>query len=187
MVVGVVESAAAGVGASATGAEAPPCPSGRNSSTSSPSFPMAATVASTGTSSSASQKRASTDPEAVDSRSKLALSVSITASTSPSATWSPTFTFHSVRMQLSTDCPWRGIITGVAMSCFLLLLLGVVLNKAGKTNFFCLVRIGKQDNLTRLFRHNFVGISFVWIGGGQSVLQAKTHGANKCFVHMNLS
>ena len=106
-----------GSGSAAGGAEGS-APAGRRSSTFSPSSPMAATFAKTGTSSSASQKSARTFPEAVDSRSKLALSVSMTARTSPSATSCPTSTFHSVRMQLSTDCPWRGIMIGVAMVIF---------------------------------------------------------------------
>ena len=107
------------VDSSSAATEAEACPSGRKGSVSSPSSPTTATFAKTGTSSSASQKRARIFPAAVDSRSKLALSVSITASTSPSATASPTLTFHSVRIQLSTDCPWRGMMIGVAISIIL--------------------------------------------------------------------
>ncbi len=114
----IVSSIWDGVG-SPTGVET--APEGRNSSAPSPSSPTAATLASTGTSSSGSQKSSRTVPEAVDSKSKLALSVSITAKTSPSETTSPTCTFHSVRIQLSTDCPWRGMMIGVAMNTSLLL------------------------------------------------------------------
>ncbi len=50
------------------------------------------------------------------STSNVALSVSMFASGCPCSTVLFGATTHSTRMQLSTDCPCRGMMTGVAMS-----------------------------------------------------------------------
>ncbi|MPM29344.1 hypothetical protein SDC9_75884 [bioreactor metagenome] len=84
-------------------------------STFSPASPTTAMGTMTGTSAPSSNRRASTTPSAVDSTSMVDLSVSAEHSTSPTATLSPSFTFHSTMMQDSTEFPCLGITTCCAI------------------------------------------------------------------------
>ena len=87
---------------------------------SSPFSPTIAMGFSTSTSASASCRMASNSPAAVDSTSKVALSVSTSQRISPAEMGSPSCFFHSIMMHDSTDCPWRGMRISEAIISFLL-------------------------------------------------------------------
>ena len=98
---------------------APPGPdppaAGRNSSTLSPAAPITQTVVKTGISEPASKNTSSSIPAAGAVSSKLVLSVSMSAITSPSRTTSPFRTRHPASRHSSTVLPSFGISTAVAI------------------------------------------------------------------------
>src|SRR5581483_3747618 len=88
---------------------------GRNASTLSPAWPITHTLVKTGTSAPGSKKVSSTVPATGAGSSNIVLSVSMSASTSPAATWSPLRLRQFAIRHSSTVLPRLGSSTGVAM------------------------------------------------------------------------
>ena len=111
-ITGASENTGAAGGASTAGAS-PDC--GRKESTLSPGSPMTKRFVKTGTSAPSSKKISSRVPSTGEVTSKVALSVSISATSSPAETGSPLRFAHRATRTSSTVLPSFGASTGVAI------------------------------------------------------------------------